>query len=170
MVIFSPRDVERITTVHKRRVAEDRELFFSYFEDEALRYYEQYFKDNKELILSQVESELRRVSPNMPVQIRIARFFTFKEKSAEFRALRRAYQDEQILIGDTPKCYFHSLSGIHITDLRAIFHNSRFRQRLLESIGIPNSGLCIKSQLLCDYTGVAEYENVLYLTYIPKYT
>jgi hypothetical protein len=170
MRIFSDDDAERLENSVKSRVQEDKEMFFSYFEDLALDHYIAYIAVNKEMLLSNIETEIRKHSPNTRVKIPIACFPTFRETTSEYRSLRRQYQEEQLINNNTPSCYFQSMSGIHITDLRAIYRHSSFRQVLNEILGLSLLSIKLTSEHLGERDGVMEYSNTLWLQFNTRYT
>jgi len=170
MRIFSDDDAERLQNSIKSRVHEDKEMFFSYFEHAALEYYIRYLAINKEELLSNIETEIRKQSPNTRVRVRIAFFNTFRETTSEYRSFRRHYQEEELIKNNDPRCYFQSMSGIHITDLRAIYRHSNFRQALNEILGISGLSIRLTSEKIGEINGVIQYSNTLWLQYTPKYT
>jgi hypothetical protein len=169
MRIFTEEDVEQLENCLLSRVHEDKEMFFAYFEREAVEHYIEYFATNKHNIISDIEKEIRKQSPNMPVKIPIVSFCTFKETSRKHKQTRRLLQEQSLLDFGYPSCYFQCLSGIHITDLRAIFRHSNFKQVMGELLG-PEFELFMTSPRTDVIDGVTEYSNTLWLKFTPKCT
>jgi hypothetical protein len=169
MRVFTEEDVEQLENCVVNRFQEDKEMFFAYFEHEAVEHYIKYFTTNKHNIISDIEREIRRQSPNMPVKIPIVSFFTFKETSRKHKESRRKLQEQSLLEFAYPSCYFQCLSGIHITDLRAIYRHSNFKQVMGELLG-PEFELVMTSPRTDVIDGVAEYSNTLWLKFTPKCT
>jgi len=169
MRIFTEEDVEQLENCVVNRFQEDKEMFFAYFEHEAVEYYINFFTTNKEHFISCIETEIRKQSPNMPIKIPIVSFFTFKETSRKHKEARRKLQEQSLLEFVYPSCYFQCLSGIHITDLRAIYRHSNFKQIMGELLG-PEFELFMTSSPGRIADGVAEHSNTLYLKFNPKCT
>ena len=169
MPIFTEEDVEQLENCVLSRVHEDKEMFFSYFEHEAVEHYIEYFTNNKHNIISDIEREIRKQSPNMPVKIPIVSFYTFKETSRKHKQTRRRLQEQALLEFGQPASYFQCLSGIHITDLRAIFRHSNFKQIMGELLG-SEFELFMTSPQSAIIDGVTEYSNTLWLKFNPKCT
>ena len=170
MRIFTEEDVGHLKELVVHRIREDKEMFFSYFEYIATERYFEYFLTNKESIMSCIDSEIRRQSPNALIRVPLVTFTTFKETAPKYRQTRRRLQEEQLHSNCYPQCYFHSMSGIHITDLASIYRHSNFRRALNESMGSEGITVSLNSVYLAEVDGVKRYTNTLWIRYNPKCT
>lgn len=170
MRIFSEDDAERLQNSVKSRAHDDKEMFFSFFEHAAVEYYIAYFAANKEVLLSNIETEVRKYSPNTRVRVPVAVFNTYRETNSKYRKIRRQYQEEDLIIYNNPSCYFQCLSGLHITDLRAIYRHSNFKNTLNEILGVSSLSVYMTSEHIGENNGVIQYSNTLWLQFDPKCT
>ena len=170
MRIFSEEDVGHLKELVAHRIRDDRKMFFSYFEYIAVERYIEYLLTNKESIMSCIDSEIRRQSPNALIRVPLVTFTTFKETAPQFRRTRRVLQEEQLHSNSYPQCYFHSMSGIHITDLASIYRHSNFRQAINEVMGCDGITVSLTSLYLAEVDGVKRFTNTLWVRYNPKCT
>lgn len=152
MPIFNAEDEQTLTLAKEEWAKYNRELFFAYFEHLAV-----------EAIVEQITAEKNEIIARFKAgnnQYELLRFFTYGTTNQSLSLYRRMLQEDE-KTSSPPGCYFHCLNRTHITDLRAIYVHSQFRERLHEKLGTNMLTIHIYSNKDSDVMGITRYENRL---------
>jgi hypothetical protein len=157
MPIFTAEDEDALQLARQENSAYNRELFFAYFEHVAV-----------EAIVEQITAQKSEILARFKAgntEYELLRFFTYSACSGESNFYRRLLQEDE-KTSSPPGCYFSSLTGIHITDLRAIYVHSQFRKRIQEELGTDMLKVHMYSWKDLETPAITKYEN----RFVIKYT
>jgi hypothetical protein len=157
MPIFNAEDEQTLTVAKAEWKRYNRELFFAYFEHVAV-----------EAIIEQITAQKSEILARFKAgntEYELLRFSTYSSSSCESNFYRRLLQEDE-KTSSPPGCYFTSLTGIHITDLRAIYVHSQFRKRIQEEIGTDMLKVHMYSRKEFETPAITKYEN----RFVIKYT
>jgi hypothetical protein len=152
MPIFTAEDEDALQLARQENSAYNRELFFAYFEHLAVEAVAEIIRAQKAHIMTRFKAGDK--------EYELLRFFTYAATTPASHFYRRLLQEDE-KSSSAPGCYFTSLSGIHIADLRAIYVHSQFRARIQEELGTDMMTLKMRSRKENDVLGITRYENRL---------
>jgi hypothetical protein len=161
MSIFTEEDEQRIRYVHEHRAVEDKKLFFEYFGDKAVEQITDMITVNKAYYLEQFEDHARSYATRHVRSIPIMAFKTVQQLNPNAKTIRKNLQVHYSQV-EAAGSYYSSISGIHLVDLRAIYSNSDFRQKVNERLGNMFS-ISMRSNPVYVTDDIRIYENTLYL-------